>query len=605
MLEVDSLGATYLGAGRCQFLVWASKAQRIDLVLMEPDSRVVPLDPLPRGYFGAVVEQVEPGVRYLFRIDNGQDRPDPASRHQPHGVHAASEVVDPNHTWNDGDWKGRPLADYITYELHIGTFTPEGTFEAAIGSLDQLVELGVTAVELMPVAQFPGDRNWGYDGVHPFAVQHSYGGHSGLKQFVEACHERQLAVILDVVYNHLGPEGNYLHEFAHYFTGRYQTPWGDAINFDGPHSDEVKRLFLENALEWIRDFHIDALRLDAVHAIYDRTARPFLQELAAAVRAEGQRTGRAVFTIAESNLNDPRMLAREEAGGTGIDAQWADDLHHALASHLTGDQFGYYADYGGVGDIAKALRDGFVYQGQYSSYRGRRHGAPAGAVRTEQFTVCIQNHDQVGNRMLGERLSSLVSFETSKLAAAVILLSPYQPLLFMGEEYGEVAPFLYFIDHGDPALVQAVRRGRQEGYDYFGLTGDAPDPQDPQTFARCKLNSELRKEGRHRQLFAYYQELIRLRKRFRQADSSVEPRKVTMPSDGLVTLERELEEGRAVVVFNFDQEVAELTLPNSAANWQKILDSSESRWGGSQETSPSATGSGYQLAPQSAAVFQA
>jgi maltooligosyltrehalose trehalohydrolase len=383
--------------------------------IVAPPERIVPLEKEDRGYHQGIIEDVEPGSLYVYRLDEGKQCPDPASRSQPQGVHGPSQVVDPHFPWEDRHWFGLPLEDYIIYELHVGSFTPEGTFEAIMSHLEELKDLGVTAVELMPVAQFPGSRNWGYDGVFPFAVQHSYGGPEGLRRLVDACHQHGLAVVLDVVYNHLGPEGNYLANFGPYFTQRYRTPWGAAINFDGPHSDEVKWFFIENALYWITEFHIDALRLDALHAILDLSAQPFLEELATAVHDEAERRGRRVYLIAESDLNDTKLIRSRELGGYGLDGQWNDDFHHALHTLLTGESSGYYQDFGKVGDLAKAFTEGYVYSGQYSAYRRRQHGNSSKLLPAPKFVVCAQNHDQVGNRMFGERLTQMVSFDALKL----------------------------------------------------------------------------------------------------------------------------------------------------------------------------------------------
>jgi maltooligosyltrehalose trehalohydrolase len=334
----------------------------------------------------------------------------------------------------------------------VGAYTKKGTFESIIPHLDELKKLGITAIELMPVAQFPGTRNWGYDGVYPYAVQNSYGGPEGFKRLVNACHGRGLALVLDVVYNHLGPEGNYLWDFGPYFTDRYKALWGFSINFDGPHSDDVRHYFIQNALYWVTEFHVDALRVDAVHAILDFSAEPFLEELASAVHDEAKRLNRRVYLIAESALNDTRVIRSREFGGYGLDAQWNDDFHHALHTVLTGERMGYYRDFGRLQDLAKALLEGFVYSGEYSPYRRRRHGNSSRDIPAHRFVVFSQNHDQVGNRMRGERLSELVCFERTKLAAGVMTLSPFIPLLFMGEEYGETAPFQYFVSHSDPDL---------------------------------------------------------------------------------------------------------------------------------------------------------
>jgi maltooligosyltrehalose trehalohydrolase len=427
-------------------------------------------------------------------------------------VHGPSEVVEippeqPAHQWNPPK-----LRDYVLYEIHVGTFTPEGTFDAVIPSLPRLRKLGVTAVELMPVAEFPGIRNWGYDGVCPFAAHSGYGGLAAFNRLVRACHDHGMAVVLDVVYNHFGPEGNYLREFGPYFTDRYATPWGAAINFDGPWSDPVRRYFIENALYWIRDCGVDALRLDAIHAIFDRSAFPFLEELAGAVHRYSSRSGRRVYLIAESDLNDSRVLRPQHQGGLALDAQWADDLHHSLHTLLTGEKSGYYADFGSMEHLAQALRSGWTYSGQYSPARKRRFGNSPAGLPPEKFVVCSQNHDQTGNRMRGERLSHLVSWDRAKLAAATVLLSPFTPLLFMGEEYAEPAPFLYHVSHTDLDLQSAVRSGRKAEFFEFLHQGEPPDPQDEVTFQRSKLRQHLAREGRHAVMHAFYTELIALRK---------------------------------------------------------------------------------------------
>jgi len=392
------------------------------------------MEQIGRGYHEALVTDVEPGERYFFRLPQDKDRPDPASRLQPDGVHGPSQVVPREFAWRDEGWQGLPIENYIIYELHVGLFTAAGTFAALISQLDYLVELGITALELMPVAQFPGRRNWGYDSVFPFAAQNSYGGPEGLKKLVDACHRRGLAVILDVVYNHLGPEGNYFMDFAPYFTDRYQTPWGRALNFDGADSDEVRYFFIQNALQWVGEFHVDALRVDAVHAIMDRSPITFIEQLAEAVKREATRLDRQIYLIAESADNNARLVRERERGGYGLDAQWNDDFHHCLRTLLTGELDGYYRDYGEFYQLLKAYREGFVYSGEYSEFRRRSHGSTSRDIPPRCFVVFAQNHDQVGNRCLGDRLSASVTLEDLKLAAGLTLLSPYIPLLFMGEE---------------------------------------------------------------------------------------------------------------------------------------------------------------------------
>lgn len=592
-----SLGAIYLGNNRCLFRVWAPLVARVQLRLLEPDGRVVGLESGPCGYHQAVVEDVPPGTRYFFRLDDERERPDPASRCQPEGVHGPSEVVDPSFPWTDAGWCGRQLEDYIIYELHVGAFTPEGTFDAAIGQLDSLVELGITAVEVMPVAQFPGERNWGYDGVYAYAVQKSYGGHAGLKRFVDACHQRGLAVVLDVVYNHLGPEGNYLWDFAPYFTERYRTPWGQAVNFDGAHSREVRRFFIENALTWVTEFHVDALRIDAVHAIMDFSARTFLEEMAEALHRRGQSMGRRVFAIAESDLNDPRLVVPCAQGGYGLDAQWADDFHHAVHTLLTGERSGYYEDFGTFDHLVRVFREGWSYAGEYSVSRQRPHGRGPRDVRAGQIVVCCQNHDQVGNRMMGERLSQLVSFDALKLVAGTVLLAPFIPLLFMGEEYGETSPFQYFVSHQDHGLIESVRKGRREEFEAFRWQGEPPDPQDEATFERSCLDLALRDKGKHAVLLAFYRELIRLRKsvpalrvldkrrtrvRAFEDDRVLFVRRWVHPYDhdhrDRRRGDRQAEGREVITVYNFSDEPVAQSLPFPEGRWRLLIDSAGSRW---------------------------
>ncbi len=571
---------------------------------------MVPLYRSENGYFHAEVDAAPPGTLYLYRLDGESERPDPASRSQPRGVHGPSEVIDHAFPWDDATWSGIPLRDYIVYELHVGTLTPEGTFDAVIPHLSELKELGISAVELMPVAQFPGERNWGYDGVHPFAVQFSYGGPQGLKRLVNACHKEGLAAILDVVYNHLGPEGNYLGEFAPYFTERYQTPWGPALNFDGADSDHVRRYFIDNALYWITEFHFDALRLDAVHAILDHAPYTFLEELGEAVQDQAKKLNRQVFLFPESAANDSRLIRSRDLGGYGLDAQWNDDFHHALRGVLTGEQSGYYVDYGKFPQLVKAYREGFVYSGEYSSFRRHRHGTSTRDIPAERFVVFSQNHDQVGNRMLGERLTQLASFEDLKLAAGAVLFAPFIPLLFMGEEYGEEAPFQYFISHSDPDLVEAVRRGRREEFAAFGWETEAPDPQDEATFLRAKLNHQLKRNGRFRVLWEFYRELIRLRKGLPPlARLSKEHCEITsLDTERVLLLRRWSGESEALIIFNFNDSQVSFTAPVSGGPWRKVLDSSDERWQGigpllPAEIEPAAAGATLTAPPKSVALL--
>ncbi|MBP1726352.1 MAG: GlgB, partial [Deltaproteobacteria bacterium] len=523
-----------------------------------------------------------PGTRYFYRLDGESERPDPASRFQPEGVHGPSQVVDSRFSWGDAGWFGLPLRDYIIYELHVGTFTGEGTFAAVVTHLEQLKELGITVLELMPVAQFPGSRNWGYDGTYPFAVQNSYGGPDGLKHLVSACHQRGLAVVLDVVYNHLGPEGNYLGDFAPYFTDRYRTPWGPAVNFDGAHSDEVRRFFIENALSWVTEFHVDGLRIDAVHAILDFSAKPFLQELAEAVHAQAERLNRRIYLIPESDLNDTRLIRAPEVGGFGLDAQWNDDFHHALHTLLTGERTGYYEDFGEIRHLVKGFREGFVYSGEYSPYRRRRHGNSSRSLPAHRFVVFAQNHDQVGNRLRGDRLSHLVSLEALKLAAGVILLSPFIPLLFMGEEYGEIAPFEYFVSHSDPGLIEAVRGGRREEFAAFRWQSVPSDPQDEATFLRAKVNHELHRHGDHRVLLELHRELIRLRREIPafRALSKAHLDVHGMEREKVLIIRRWSGAHEVAGMFHFGTERNSASVPLPGGRWRKVFDSADYCWRG-------------------------
>jgi maltooligosyltrehalose trehalohydrolase len=534
------------------------------------------------GYFRAIVDDVAPGALYRYRIDGQKERPDPASRFQPQGVHGPSQVADHRFAWNDTGWCGIPLETYVLYELHVGTFTPQGAFDAIIPRIATLKELGVTAIEVMPVAQFPGNRNWGYDGVYPFAVQESYGGPSAFKRFVDACHKQGIAVALDVVYNHLGPEGNYLSDFGPYFTNVYKTPWGEALNFDGPHSDHVRRYFIENALEWITEFHIDALRLDAVHAIVDPSARPFLQELGIAVHTRAAELGREVFVFPESDRNDAQFVSPVESNGIGHDAIWNDDFHHALHVLLTGEQDGYYQDFHGIEDLATSLREGFVYSGPYSRFRRRRHGNSSKDIPGKNFIVYTQNHDQIGNRRAGDRLAKSFSLDQLKFAAGVLLLSPYLPLLFMGEEYGDPSPFQYFVSHGDSDLIEAVRRGRKEEFARFNWQREIPDPQSEQTFLNSKLDWELQLQGNHRILWQFHRELLRLRRavhalaRLDRSAMQVECR----AGENLLLVQRGMEPGRVFSLFYAGRSTAEYEIAFPSGRWRKLLDSADHEWAG-------------------------
>jgi maltooligosyltrehalose trehalohydrolase len=574
------LGATCLGESQCAFLVWAPKAARVDVHVTAPREFMESLKSVSAGYFYGEIAGLSAGARYKYRLNGSEEFPDPASRYQPEGVHGPSEIVSDDFSWTDQNWRGLALADYVLYELHIGTFTPSGTFDGVVDRLPYLRDLGISAIEIMPVAQFPGARNWGYDGVYPFAVQASYGGPAGLKRLVDAAHAMKLAVVLDVVYNHLGPEGNYLDRYGYYFTDRYETPWGKAINFDGDDAAGVRRFVIENAIRWITDFHIDALRLDAIHAIFDRSECHILREIGAAVHRYAD--CRHVQVIAESNLNDASVIKPETEGGYGFDAQWNDDFHHSLHALLTKESNGYYQDFGSVGHLAKSYAEGFVYSGQFSKFRGKRHGTMSTHIPAERFVVFTQNHDQVGNRMLGERLSQLLVRDELKLAAGALILSPFVPMLFMGQEYAESAPFLYFVSHSDPNLIAAVRKGRRDEFAAFSWTGEQPDPQSESTFLLSKLKHDLRQDPEHRVIHNFYRELLRLRKEISGLRNlSKDHCSVTcLETARVIGICRRLGDEETVTVLHFAEHDADVELDIRAGVWTTLLDSSDEKWCG-------------------------
>lgn len=589
MANEQPLGAKLADNGECTFSVWAPRADSVQVHVIAPTDLLLPLDKVEGDYYQASYPELSEGTTYKYRLDGQNEYPDPASRFQPDGVHGPSMIMSQAFPWEDAAWKGLTLEDYITYELHVGTYTAEGNFEAVISHLDELADLGITAIELMPVSQFPGSRNWGYDGAFPFAVQNSYGGPKALKSLVNECHKRGIAAILDVVYNHLGPEGNYLEQYGYYFTDRYHTTWGKALNFDGAHSDEVRRFFLENACTWVSDFHFDALRLDALHAIVDSSSYTFVEELSATIDEIGKRTGRKIYLIGESDANNRLLTTERKCGGYGIHAQWNEGFHHALHALLTGEREGYYQDFGQIAHLASAFREGFVYSGQYSPYRKRRHGTSSNHIPAARFVSFSQNHDQVGNRMLGERLTSIVPFESLKLAAGAVLLSPYLPLVFMGEEWGETAPFCYFTSHIDPALVKAVRQGRKNEFSAFAWQGEVPDPQDEVTFVGSRPNHSLKEEGKHAILLSYYRELIRLR---REVPALRHLSKKSMEVLGyenkkLLCVRRWHAGCQTMMLCNFGENTTSIGLAAPVARFKKRIDSADSRWLGNGSDIPS------------------
>ncbi|MDX3103238.1 malto-oligosyltrehalose trehalohydrolase [Nonomuraea angiospora] len=536
------------------FEVWAPKATAVELSVADAPHAMSRGE---GGWWSVEVAGASHGTRYAYLVDGGGPYPDPRSRRQPEGVFGPSAVYEhARFTWSDHEWKGRDLRGAVIYELHVGTFTPEGTFSAAIEKLPHLVELSVDFVEVMPVAPVPGERNWGYDGVDLYAVNETYGGPDGLKSFVDACHRAGIGVILDVVYNHLGPSGNFLHPFAPYFSGFKGSYWGDAVNLDGPGSDEVRRYFVGNAVQWLRDYHIDGLRLDAVHALHDRRAEHLLAELSAEVDALACSLGRPLSLIAESDLNDPRMVRSLDAGGLGMTAQWCDDVHHALHCAVSGESHGYYADFASLPALAKVLTSGVLHDGTYSSFRDRSHGRPFTGVPGHRLVACLQNHDQIGNRPGGDRLP----VPALKLGAGLLLTSPFTPMLFMGEEWGARTPFLFFSDHVEPALreSEAVRRERE--FEGFGYVWDAPDPSDEDTFLRSKLDWSEVKEEEHWSLLCWYRDLIALRKALPElSDPRMDRVRVEVDPLGKWLV---MWRGSLAVAVNFAQDSATVPVPS-------------------------------------------
>lgn len=579
-MRIKDAGARYLGKDQTEFRVWAPFRDKVEVVF--ENDKTLALQKDEAGYWSGRAKDTAPGDLYQYRLDDELLRPDPASRAQPQGVHGYSQVVAPDsHSWQDADWQPPAISDMLIYEIHPGTFTGEGDFEGVAGKLDHLLDLGVNAIEIMPVAHFPGNRNWGYDGVYPFAVHTAYGGAKGLKRLVDTCHRKGLAVVLDVVYNHMGPEGNYLHDYGPYFTEKYHTPWGAAINFDDARCDPVRAFVLQNARMWFEEFHIDALRLDAVHAIFDNSALHILKEMRRQTDELERESGRRHYLIAESDLNDVRLISDYQSGGFNLDAQWADDFHHSIHALVTGERIGYYSDFGKLEHLAKSFRQGFVYDGAYSEHRKRRIGNDPTHQPPSKFVVAIQNHDQVGNRKTGDRLSQLVNFELQKTAASLLLIAPYVPLLFMGEEYAEDRPFQYFVSHGDADLVQAVRDGRRREFESFDWKGEVPDPQSEETFRRSTLQWDWREDEQKTCMFSLYKALIAMRKN--GVFSSFVKHEISSAIDEKKRL-LILRSPDLVAVINFSDREQVSVLPEAKAAWKKLLATSDRRWLGPQDS---------------------
>jgi maltooligosyltrehalose trehalohydrolase len=522
------------------------------------------MSPEREGHWAVEVEEAGPGTDYAFSLDGRDPLPDPRSFYQPHGVHGPSRVVDHDEfAWQHDTWPVRPLASGVLYELHVGTFTVEGTFDAAIPRLQYLKDLGITHVELMPVSEFSGERGWGYDGVDLFAPHHAYGGPEGLKRLVDACHGHGLAVILDVVYNHLGPEGGYLVCFGPYLSTRYRGPWGDGMNLDEPHAAEVRCFLLDNAYMWFRDYRIDGLRLDAIHYLIDASAKHFLEEFTEEVDSWEAHLGRPLIVTGESTENDPRVIRPREAGGHGFDAMWSEDFEHVFHTALTNDMGGYYEGYHGLCDMRRVLR-GFVYEGRYLPYVHKHYGKPLYELSGHRLIAYVQSHDHVGNRAEGERLEHLVGAARARLAAALLFAAPYTPMLFMGEEWAASTPFTYFADHSDPELRKSVSEGRCK--EFAALISDpdcVPDPHAVETFNRSKLNWGELDEPEHKRMLDWHRALIRLRRRFPSlTDGKREHVEVEVDVDAEHLVMRR---GAVVLACNFSEEPRDIPLQGFGA----------------------------------------
>ena len=586
-VDRQALGVHVLSEHTASALLWAPLATTAGI---KPEhGEIIPMTSCGRGYWEIDQVRLSHGDRYYFVLEGNKHLPDPASLYQPEGVHGPSGVMDLNQfIWSDASWKTPTFDQLVMYEVHTGTFSPQGNFEGIIEKLDYISNLGVTAIELMPVAQFPGERNWGYDGVFPFAVHSFYGAAAGLQDLVDACHSKGMAVILDVVYNHMGPEGNYLEAFGPYFTDKYQTPWGRAMNLDDAWCDGVRRFIIENALMWLRDFHIDGLRLDAVHALMDFSPKHMLREITEQVEAFNRANGKQHFVIGECDLNDIRFINPSEQGGYNLNAQWCDEFHHALHAAVTGEQKSYYADFGSWDHLVKAFNHAYVYDGMYSPHRKKTFGTSTLGQPGDKFVVFSQNHDQVGNRAKGERLSQLIPFELLKVLAGAVILSPFLPLLFMGEEYGEVSPFLYFTSHTNPDLIQRVSEGRKKEFVELLDQEEPPDPQMRQTFLQCKLNWMLLSKARHRQMLSFYRTLIR----FRSAHPIYHPVRrehfeaLKCPGKEVLILKYTSRDDRLAIVLNCGRQEHSLDPGSYGLTDLKVLiNSTEIYWGGGKKPS--------------------
>ena len=581
-VDKRSLGVTFSSTNQADVLLWAPTPKQVAIKLTE-SSEVIPLNKEELGYWSLTTPKIKPNASYTFVLDDEKECQDPASLAQPDGIEGPSKAIDTtSFHWEDQNWDTPALENYLLYELHVGTFTPEGTFAAVEEKLDYLKALGVNAIEIMPVAQFSNARNWGYDGVFWYAVQDSYGGASGLQHLVNACHYRGISVVLDVVYNHFGPEGNFLEHYGQYLTDKYHTPWGNAVNFDDAWCDGVRRHVLENAIMWFRDFHIDALRLDAVHALKDCSPVHILQELKQQVDRLMEMTGRRHYLMVECDLNDPKFIKPLSEQGYGMDAQWIDEFHHSLRVTVGEKPTGYYADFDGISNLAKSFRDAYVYDGQFSEVRQKLFGYKAEANPGSQFIVFSQNHDQVGNRKQGERSSVLYSYDTLKLMAGAVLVSPYIPLLFMGEEWGETSPFLYFANVSEPKLARQIKQGRKDEFSTSKSTKEVPDPDTEDTYQQAKLHWDLIQQEPHQKLLRYYQTLIALRQQLPALHNlnRQELEVTTCDEQQTLLLHRWHDDQHVLCLMNFSKKTQDVTISISAStmHWEKLIDSSDQQW---------------------------
>lgn len=597
---MKNAGAFFKQDNTCTFCVWAPEKEQVSVHIVSPEDRSIAMTKDEEGYFAVTVEGVPAGATYYYTI-NGQDFPDPASAYQPDDIYGPSAVVDHSaYQWQDERWHGLPFKDLVLYELHVGTFSEAGTFEGIIPYLDYLMDTGINALELMPICQFPGERNWGYDGVYQYAVQHSYGGPEGLKKLVDACHQRGIAVFLDVVYNHLGGEGNYFKEFGPYFSDTYAIPWGQAINFDATYSDGPKAYFANNVIHWFRDYHIDGLRLDAVHCIFDNSAVTLWEVIHDKIKALEAHTGRKYYLVGESDLNSPAILKNPCDGGMGLDAQWLDDFHHILYVLLDKNGQSRYADFNKLEQLAKAYKDGFVHTGEYVQFRKRRYGRSSAGITGEHFVVFNQNHDQIGNRVKGERLSVLIDQERLKVAAAAIFLSPYVPMLFMGEEYGEDNPFFFFVSYKEEEHIKGIQEGRKKEFEAFLQEGEMfPDPQSEETYIKSRLDWGKREQGKYKELLDWHKTLITFRRTNEiMQNTCKDDLFVQLIAEKGYVLHRQSRNGmeHLLCLFNLSDETLEYELPGYKQTWNTILDANNNNI-------TLQAGEKYQLPPTSVIVF--